>query len=301
MENLMHDFKFPAYTALLSVSLLLPAFAGPPAGPMVPAGVGVTHVFESDFEDIDNAVSVTEGSVSVDWMRFGRQGGMLRGGVEAGWTRFELDNDTTLVPGVALELTDMYRAELGLLRTGRAGEWTWLAGGNMEVGGEEDADFLDDPGFGFLLGARTPVSASVELGIGVVGGWGLEEDLRVFPVPFVTWQISEQLTLETRRGLGLEYRPHGPRGRMVSASMEYDSSRFRLSPDSAVPDGVVEYSRVPVTLQWEEPVGRSTRLACAVSFVPWQEFRVEDDDGHELEEESTESAAAVSIRLEHTF
>jgi hypothetical protein len=88
---------------------------------------------------------------------------------------------------------------------------------------------------------------------------------------------------------------------MVSASMEYDSSRFRLSPDSAVPDGVVEYSRVPVTLQWEEPVGRSTRLACAVSFVPWQEFRVEDDDGHELEEESTESAAAVSIRLEHTF
>jgi len=130
-------------------------------------------------------------------------------------------------------------------------QWRLMMVPTAQYSGEFGARFSDSIVYGGVVSATYAFGPDAYIGLGV-GGFSNIEDFTVFPYVAINWPITAKLRLCNT----FPTSPAGPAGLRLSYAINqnwgvgiggaYRLHRFRLDKDSAIPNGVGEYSRIPV-------------------------------------------------------
>ncbi len=128
--------------------------------------------------------------------------------------------------------------------------WQLLVSPSAQFSGEFGADWGKAMIYGGYLALLNTRNKKRVFGLGLAGYAHLEE-VRIFPFPLITWQITERLRLSNPFRSG----PAGPAGLELSYSLKnhweigigsaYRSYRFRLDANGPIPNGIGEHKTIP--------------------------------------------------------
>lgn len=133
-------------------------------------------------------------------------------------------------------------------------KWSLFALPSVRANYEDGASASDGVTGGLLAGASYKVSDRLYIGPGLGISSELEDDLNIFPILLIRWQINDTLVLRTGRGMGASQGPglvldwQATEKWKLSLGTRYERLRFRLDDRGFAPDGVGEESGVPVYL-----------------------------------------------------
>lgn len=117
----------------------------------------------------------------------------------------------------------------------------------MTSAGEPGADFGDSiaaGGFGF---ASYDITENLRLGAGLNVVTRLEGGVFVLPLPFVQWDVTDDVRIgTTERGFGATY--FIDQNWRIGADVTFMRREYRLADDNAIPGGSFTDIRIPVTL-----------------------------------------------------
>jgi hypothetical protein len=144
------------------------------------------------------------------------------------------------------------------------------------------------------------------LGLGLAAYSGIEEN-SFFPFPIVNWRFSPRWSLINPVAAG----PTGPAGLELDylsdsgwkfgAGFTYRQARYRLSQLGPVPNGVGEFSGVPIYLRARRDFDGIYTLNLYVGAVAGGELRVESPSGRLLTKEDVETGPIVGANLTVRF
>ena len=154
---------------------------------------------------------------------------------------------------------------------------------------ENGADAGDAFTWGGIVSATKRFADGNRLGFGM-GLFDRIEETSVFPFLLVDWRISDRWRLVNPlpagptgpAGLEIEYRLDG--GWDVGLGAAWRSTRFRLSKDGTVANGIGEERGVPVFLRATRTLAEQMSLNLYAGLVTAGQLRVEDASGNELHE-----------------
>jgi hypothetical protein len=134
---------------------------------------------------------------------------------------------------------------------GLSDAWQLLITPSAQFSGEIGADWGEAMIYGGNSALLNTSNKKLIFGLGLAGYAHLEE-VRIFPYPLITWQITERLRLANPFRSG----PAGPAGLELSYSWQkdweiglggaYRSYRFRLDAKGPIPHGIGEHKTIPV-------------------------------------------------------
>jgi hypothetical protein len=156
---------------------------------------------------------------------------------------------------------------------------------------ESGGDLSEATTAGATLGAAWRFSDDLRLGAGLGAFSEIEDDATFFPIFLIDWQITEDFSLETGRGVGATRGPGltvnwtGLDKWRFSLGARYETWRFRLDDSGPAPDGVGEEKAIPVYLQATYDVIPPVRLGVVAGLDVGGSLQLEDEDGRELEDE----------------
>jgi hypothetical protein len=141
--------------------------------------------------------------------------------------------------------------------------------------------------WGGIVSATKRFDDGNRLGFGMGGFEGIEKT-SIFPFLLVDWRINDRWRLMNPlpagptgpAGLEIEYRFDG--GWNVGLGAAWRSTRFRLSKDGAVPNGIGEERGVPLFLRATQASGELKSLNLYAGIVTNGQFRVADSSGNEM-------------------
>lgn len=215
---------------------------------------------------------------------------------------YDFNNATGFAPGTDSPFGEVNREWLGARYSQQLSErWGGLVGGSIGLSGEEGAK-VGDSLFGVaFVGARYAFSKNFQLGGGVVLASQLERSVLVLPLVLMDWQITKEWTLsnEGRLGLTLTYQPSDHWAFGLGAN--YELREFRLDRDGPVPGGVGRETRVPLQLTVSYTPTRQLTIDGGVGVSLGQSFRVEDNNGNELNSISAQAQPYINLQLTYRF
>jgi hypothetical protein len=133
------------------------------------------------------------------------------------------------------------------------------------------------------------------VGIGIQSE--IEDDMSVFPVVGVRWQITDRLSIETRGDAfqgGNGALVYGPSDAFqVLASAGFTRERFRLDDGAPNSDGIGEYRAVPVTLGLRLNLTEGTFISLEGGVAVNGELKLENNSGQTLRTEGFDTAAIL--------
>lgn len=212
------------------------------------------------------------------------------------WYSFRDDNPVSAPPD--LRPWGDIQSIAGSLSLGkRLGRW-WVNGAfTARFSFEEGASIGKSFNPGGILGAQYTFSPGLRLGLGVLVNARLEEGPLIVPIPFVYWEITEQLVLSNTiapdaypRGPGLEFawRPHADWAFALGGRWEF--RRFRLDDDG--PEirrgGVGEDEGIPVWLRVTWRLGDHLRADLLGGYSVSNRLRLADRDGNDFRSAGTD-------------
>ena len=185
--------------------------------------------------------------------------------------------------------------------------WTAYGIPLLRLNAENGASLTDGFTAGLLAGASYRFSKNLTLGPGVGMFGELEGDTSFIPILIVDWKITEDLSLETGRGFaasrgpGLQLSWQALEDWQFSAGARYEKRRFRLDDQGVAPDGVGEYSAVPVYVSAQFEFDPSVSLVFIGGVDTNTHIRLENKNGSLLTDSDVDSApifgASVILRL----
>ncbi len=186
-------------------------------------------------------------------------------------------------------------------------KWTVFGFPTLRFAGERGADFDDGIRGGFLVGVSYKFSDTLTLGPGVGVLSQIEDDVSVFPILVVDWQMTETLRLRTGRGTGatqgpgltLEWRP--TRAWSFGLGVRREKLRFRLDDSGIAPDGVGQDRSFPVSLSATYRFNRGLRVGLLGGLEFGGKLRIEDEDGDKIESTDYDTAPFLGFGLRAGF
>ncbi|MEM9049770.1 MAG: hypothetical protein AAGC92_13745 [Pseudomonadota bacterium] len=155
---------------------------------------------------------------------------------------------------------------------------------------ETGADMTDGMTAGAILGAAWRVNDRLSIGPGAGVFSGIEEDVSVFPVLFLDWEITDGLSLRTASGLGASRGPGLVLDWQVSSNWSlglgarYEVIRFRLDDTGPAPDGVGEDRAIPIFLTATYSLTTDAQLTALAGFEAFGQLSLEDAAGTTVRE-----------------
>jgi hypothetical protein len=144
------------------------------------------------------------------------------------------------------------------------------------------------------------------LGLGL-GAFSQIEQNSFFPFPIVNWQFNKNWRLINPLAAG----PTGPAGLeldyifdngwILGAGAAWRKSRWRLSEDGPVVNGVGEIRGAPIFLRASREFARTYTLNLYAGVVAGGELRVEDQNGNLLRKEEFDLAPIIGLNLTARF
>ena len=195
----------------------------------------------------------------------------------------------------------------GMVRWMPDDKWTVFAAPTIRFAAENGASFSDGLHGGGFVGFSYKISDSLTLGPGFGALTQIEDDVSVFPVLLLDWQITDDLALRTGRGLGATQGPGLVLAWEFARHWEfvfggrYESQRFRLNDTGPVPDGVGEESSFPLYggFTWAPSRNVNLSIVGGVNFAG--SLRLDASDGTTVAKQDYDPAgffgAILTIRF----
>ena len=212
-------------------------------------------------------------------------------------TFYEWGSSTALVPGSAKPFNDLYETSASLQLAVRAdATWTWLAGLEVTLGGEDLVDPTDALTLGGLVGVRHQVADEVDFTFGLAGESRLEDDAWVMPFFGFDWRLAEDTRLALQGSeVRLEQGLTDDLG--LSFLAGYDVRQYRLNEDGPTAGGVFRDEQVQVALGLDWQVSEAGRLGLTVGRNLWSEYSALDGAGAELGLSEADPSTYVGLSL----
>ena len=247
--------------------------------------VSVTPVYQAD-ADLDGGGDYSAKSVIVFAGVSGNLGNGNRAGVTLNYsyTDYSFSNPVDFGGHAPWDAVQRYGMSVPLA-FGLNDGWSVGLTPSIDWFRETGADMGDSLAWGGIVSATKRFDDGNRLGFGVIMVDRIEET-SVFPFLLVDWRIGERWRLLNPlpagptgpAGLELDYRFDS--GWNLGLGAAWRNTRFRLSTDGAVPDGVGEERGVPVFLRATRAFGDQMSLNLYAGMVFDGELRVENASGH---------------------
>jgi hypothetical protein len=157
--------------------------------------------------------------------------------------------------------------------------------------GESGADLGEAATAGATLGASWRFGDDLRLGAGLGAFSEIEDDATFFPILLIDWQVTENVSVETGRGVGATRGPGltvnwtGLDRWRFTLGARWETWRFRLDDGGTAPDGVGEEEAVPIFVQAAYDIIPPVRVSAVAGMDVAGSLTLEDRDGRELAEE----------------
>ncbi len=178
---------------------------------------------------------------------------------------------------------------------------SWFVGGGIGFSGETHADFGDSFDWLAMGGVQYKQSDTLSLGIGVAVKSRLEDDVLVIPLPRISWQISDQWSLNSQRaGVKLSYKHSDA----LSYGLwgEYRSDSFRLdNTHAAAPEGMGTHRRFPVAMFAQYTPSDRVSIEGSVGAALGGELEFLDTNGNDVSKQNIDPGVFGSISLSFRF
>ena len=176
----------------------------------------------------------------------------------------------------------------GRLRWAIDDRWTLFAVPTLRSSVENGADLGDGFQGGGLTGLSYRFSDSLSIGPGIGVMTKIEADPNVFPLLLINWKITDTLSLRTGQGLGATRRPglslawKFARGWEFTFGGRYETFRFLLDKDGAVPNGIGEERSIPIYGGLSYAFSPQVKLSLLGGINVNGELRAESEDGKQF-------------------
>lgn len=294
--------------AFVTLSMAWPAVGestqqGPKGPPKwsVETEVDVGHTLATDLDEGDGSFALYEAGAEISARRVLRDlDGILNFGFQVDLLDFDLEEGNSLLVEKSGRFDHVLETEAGVNLVLRRGEWSYMGFAGVGMSGEEGVS-VDDAAF--VLGGLGLVgqwSDRVRFGFGLVARTRLEDDALVVPFITVDFWMTDDLKLGIRNGLAAEYRLD-PDRTYLTLNANYDSHRFRLDGDEPLPDGVVEYQRIPVSLGIRHNFSHNLAVRSSVGAIVWHRFELADRNGKDLGDTDADPTAVLRVAVRFGF
>ncbi len=193
------------------------------------------------------------------------------------------------------------------LRKGIGDNWTAFLIPSIRSTGESGAEFNDTISGGVFTGVSYKFSDSLTIGPGLGVFSQLQESATIFPVLIIKWDITENLSLDTGRGLAATLGPGltlsykaTPKLRL-GIGARYEKLRFRLDKNGDVASGVGEDSSFPVFATGTYSVNRKSSFSFVAGVETGGELKIEDSGGSTIIEESSDPGIITALTFNMRF
>lgn len=225
-------------------------------------------------------------------------------GIGSEFSLYDFD-DSNLFRGGADPLDGTYEFELsGTLTTSLDERWGLVTGVSGNWAGESGADFGDSFTIGGLALATYQMNPRLNIGGGVLGRTGLEDDGVIIPIAVVDWAISDRLRLGNSGNQG------GARATLAYALSDawtltldggYERREFRLADDHPIPEGVARETSIPVALGAVFRPHQRFNIGVRTGVNLATELEFEDDDGRDVVDTDVDPSLFVALEMSIRF
>ncbi|MCH8474823.1 MAG: hypothetical protein LAT55_06295 [Opitutales bacterium] len=177
--------------------------------------------------------------------------------------------------------------------------WGFFAMGVLGLAAEDDGRFSDGMyGFGGA-GVSTRLNENVVVGLGLGGSRNLERSDSLFPLPFLRWQITEDLLLTTRNGAILRYQPEEHWA--LSWKTLYENREWALGQTGTTSQGAFRdrYISSGLATEYTLSPGWIVRAQAKALFLRKNEIR--DGNGNQLFSENANISSFFEISSAYQF
>jgi len=295
----------PAIALLLALSLLA-ASSAIASGPdqtnrrpnwMITTEAEYGHVFRTDLKEGDGSFNLHEAGVGLS---FGKMlpdlNGILSFKLECGLLDFDLYANGNNLFNEAGLFDKVVETTAGLNLILNRDEWSYIGLLSAGTACEDHASVEDSLRIQGVFGVMYRFSDQLQLGFGLFAGTRLEDDVLVIPYISAEYKPTDRLTLAVRNGLFAEYVLEKDRTSLIFEG-KYDSHVFRLDKTEPTPNGVVDYSRVPIKVGIRHKFSRNLAVTSSIGAVVWHEFEMTDDDGDEIGDTEAHPAAVFNLAV----
>lgn len=269
---------------------------------------GARYQFKSDLDDAGD-VSVTRVDTGVQsQFELTERIGL---GVNLGYRfdRYEFSNDSFGDLGLGrAPWRDIHTLGLAaILNFELDDRWTVSVGALGQFAGEAQADAGDSFGYGGVIGVAHRFSDTLLVGLGVGVLQPIEDDVKLFPSFVLEWKLNEVLRVSTQAGPtavlrdGIELVYNGLPNWELALGANYQTSRFRLTEDAAVSDGIGEDTMVPLWLRASWVALPGLRLHLFTGVTVYEEFTISDRNGLKLTDETVDPSLTVGAYVSYRF
>jgi len=267
--------------------------------------VSVSPVFEE--ADLDSGGDVSVGGAI---LRLGTSTGFGNGhraGVTLNYDYFDysFDNPTAFGDVAPWKILQRYGFSAPLSFALQDG-WSVGVSPSMDWFRENGASTSDALVWGATMTAAKRFDDGNVLGVGLAAYSGIEENV-FFPFPIVNWRFSPRWSLVNPLAAG----PTGPAGLELDylsdsgwkfgMGLTYRQARYRLSQKGPVPNGVGEFSGVPIYLRASRQFADTYTINLYVGAVAGGELRVESPSGRVLVKEDLDLGPIIGANLTVRF
>jgi len=193
------------------------------------------------------------------------------------------------------------------VRWGFHERWTLFIVPAMRWAAEDGADWARSISGGGFAGLSVRISDHLTLGPGFGALTQLEDRPAYFPVLIIDWKITENLKLETGRGLGASLGPGLQLSYAISETWlvalggRYERFRFRLHPGAPSPGGVGQDSGMPIYVGARYSWSKQGSVSLLGGVNLGGELRLDDASGEEVTSSDYNPAPFLGLSLDLKF
>jgi hypothetical protein len=301
--------RFPFLRPASGLLVLVVATAAH-AQPQLPAGTITTRAdatfiqqFASDLDD-GGDLGVTSAGFSGDFIRSLDAGRSIGLGLGYMADFFSFGGDAG--PGNLDPWDTIHNLTLsGSYATPFRDDWNFRIAPSITAAGESSASVSDSLTYGAVFAFTRQFSDTLTLGLGAGVFTGLE-DTRGFPLLAIRWNFAPGWTLQNPLHPG----PAGPAGLEVAYATDtwefgiggaYRSYRFRLADDAPTPDGIGEYTSVPLFFRASRPITENIKLNLFGGVLFGGSIELENSNGGGLVDSDFDPAPILAFSLSGRF
>ena len=267
--------------------------------------ISVSPVFET--ADLDRGGDVDVSGVLLRGGTVRRFGGGTSAGITLNYDYTDYSFNNAVAFGGVAPWGDVQRYGFTLpLNYGVGDGWVVGVAPSFDWFKENDANSSDSLAYGATFSALKRYANGNIIGLGF-GAFDRIEDTAFIPFAIVNWRFGDRWLLRNPLAAG----PTGPAGLELDYLFDngwtlgfgaaYRTVRFRLSDSGPTPNGVGEFSGVPVFMRASNTFAGVYTLNLYAGAIAGGELRVEDSSGNAVQTEDFDLAPLVGFNVTARF